>query len=52
MRCETCEGSGMVPEYHGQGMTEWLGCHDCHGTGAVDDDGPPELEDEQKWERR
>ena len=41
----------MVPEDHGQGMTEWLGCYDCQGTGVVDD-GQPELEDEQKWERR
>lgn len=29
--CRTCDGSGVVPEDHGQGMTEWLGCPDCRG---------------------
>lgn len=50
MRCETCNGRGEVPEQHDYD-TEWLGCQDCQGTGIVDD-GQPELEDEQKWERR
>lgn len=34
-QCESCQGSGRVPEYHGQGNTEWLGCPDCEGTGKV-----------------
>lgn len=32
-KCEVCEGGGVVPENHGQGMVEWLGCQDCQGTG-------------------
>lgn len=31
--CEECGGSGLVPEDHGQGMVEYLGCPDCMGTG-------------------
>jgi hypothetical protein len=33
--CGACEGSGMVPEYHGQGITEMLGCPACQATGKV-----------------
>lgn len=34
-KCPTCNGSGVQPEYHGQGLTEYLGCIDCSGTGRV-----------------
>lgn len=33
--CPSCDGSGAVPENHGQGLVEWLGCPDCHATGWV-----------------
>jgi hypothetical protein len=33
--CATCEGSGVVPEEHGPGLTEYLGCQDCRGTGTA-----------------
>ena len=36
VKCRFCEGSGTVPEDHGQGMTEWLGCPDCQAAGFVD----------------
>lgn len=32
--CETCKGGGTVPEHHGPGLTEYLSCPDCRGTGA------------------
>ena len=31
--CESCEGSGVMPEPHGLGMVEQLSCPDCRGTG-------------------
>ena len=31
--CGTCEGSGITPEDHGQGMIEYLGCQDCMALG-------------------
>lgn len=32
--CPTCEGTGIVPEDHGNGAVEQLGCQDCQGTGG------------------
>lgn len=31
--CKACEGSGVVPEDHGMGNIEYLGCTACAGTG-------------------
>lgn len=31
--CESCKGSGIMPELHDFGVTEQLSCPDCRGTG-------------------
>lgn len=35
IRCRYCDGSGAVPEDHGQGRVEMLGCQGCRGEGSV-----------------
>jgi hypothetical protein len=45
--CRFCTGTGRIPEDHGNGLVEWLGCPDCSGSGklhrpyAAGDPAPP-----------
>ncbi len=34
--CDSCDGSGLVPEDHQPGLVEMLSCRDCLGKGVVD----------------